>query len=356
MVFKAVSGVTPVSNAFIEEYMPKAPSAMFSVIYIYGLKCACTGGSAEAGAIAERLGVLESDVVKAWKYWEKCGIVRITEEEGEKIIELLPVSAQKRREEEKPAPAENGAAQALKPAGTMPVYTAAEMKKKMDEIPELSQLIKSAESVNGKPLGHSETGLLIGFHTWLGLPFEVIAMLITYCVGKPFSYMEKTAMDWASKGISTADEAEQYINAYHSGYREILKCFGQNGRNPVEWELVYMNSWLFKIKMPLPLIKEACSRAMKKIGRASESTYSYADAILQAWNKNEVRSMGELDAYDKAYREKTEAERAAKNAANAERRSAPQIKPTAFSNYEQPVYSDEELSDILERKKKRMKK
>lgn len=348
--FKAVSGVTPVSNAFIEEYMTAADSAIFSVIYIYGLKCACMGDETDNGAIAEKLGVLESDVVKAWRYWEKCGIVRI----AENMIEFLPINQNKT--EEAAAAVENKKEQQIKPTGTMPVYTSEEMKKMLTEIPELGQLVKTAESAGGKPMGHSEVGTVIGFHTWLGLPFEVIAMLITYCTGKPVSYMEKVAIDWADKGINTTEDAERYINVYHSNYREILKCFGQSGRNPVEWELDYMNNWLFKIKMPLLLIKEACNRAMMNVGWKPKSTFGYADAVLQAWNKNGVRSKGELDAYDKAHKEKSEAERAAKKTAKPQQQSTVQIKPTAFSNYEQRVYSDEDFSAMLERSKKRMKK
>lgn len=346
MRFKAVSGVTPVSNAFIEEYMTAADSAMFSVIYIYGLKCACLGDETDNSIIAEKLGVLESDVVKAWKYWEKCGIVRLSED----TIEFLPIKDGKKQEAA--ATLEKRTERPFKPAGTMPVYTSDEMKKMLIKIPELGQLVKTAEIAIGKPMGHSEVGTIIGFHTWLGLPFEVIAMLITYCSGKPVSYMERVAIDWANRGISTTEEAESCINAAGS-YREIMKAFGQNGRNPGEDELKYMNNWLYKMKMPLLLIKEACNRTLMRTGKPA---YTYANGILEDWNNNGVRSMGELDAYDKAFKEKSEAERAAKKAAKAQQQSTVQIKPTAFSNYEQRVYSDEELSEIFERKKKRMKK
>lgn len=358
MRFKTTSGVTPLSNVFIEEYMPKAPSAMFSVIYIYGLKCAVLESDVDLDYIAKKLGVLKSDVVKAWRYWSSCGVVRFEENGEDGIVEFLPVActAQQKETSAQPVTVEKPVKQQLKPTGTMPVYNSDDIKKFLGEIPELEQLIKSFEAVNSKPLGHTEVGTIIGFHTWLGLPFEVIAMLITYCSGKPIAYMEKTAFDWASKGINTAEEVEQYINTYHSSYRDILKCFGQGGRNPVEWELVYMNKWLNELKMPLILIKEACDRAMRKIGKTSDTTYKYADSIIQAWNNNNIRSKGELDAYDKAYREKKEAERAARKAEQATKPDNVQIKPTAFSNYEQRVYTDEELSEIMERKKKRMKR
>mgnify|MGYP007002629863 FL=1 len=43
--------------------MPKAPAPLYSLVYIYGLRCACAGIQVDNKEIAEKFSVIESDVV-----------------------------------------------------------------------------------------------------------------------------------------------------------------------------------------------------------------------------------------------------------------------------------------------------
>ncbi|MBR3242863.1 MAG: DnaD domain protein [Parasporobacterium sp.] len=73
---------TRIPNCFIEKYMPKA-AGEFVKIYIYLLKCVEENRSELSIAkIADALEDSEKDVIRALKYWEKKGLLKLEFEEG----------------------------------------------------------------------------------------------------------------------------------------------------------------------------------------------------------------------------------------------------------------------------------
>jgi DnaD/phage-associated family protein len=351
IVFKASAGVTPVSNVFIEKYMPSAKSPMFSVIYIYTLRHALSGLQISNGDIADKLGILESDVIKAWEYWAEQGIVRLYKSGNDSVVEFADLS-------ESASVAETATAKEIRTCvePVKPVYTASEIEEVLNTNPEMKQLIQAVEKIYAKPFSASDLSTVVGFSTWLGLPNEVIMVLFVHCSGKPMRYIETTACDWADKGINTAEAAEEYINTRYSNYKTIMTAFGIGGRNPGENEQRIMNDWLFKLKMPMELIKLACDRTLTKTGKVS---FEYANGIISDWHKNKIFTLAEVEARDAAFKQK-QASKVANTptpSPNNNTVTAPKpqanVKPTRFVNYNQPTYSKEELAEVMKRKKRR---
>ena len=85
-------GVTPIENIFINHYLPRAPGD-FVKVYLLGLKyCFNSSSSISNRVIAKTLDLLESDVVKAWTYWEDQNIIRIEhQDQGENLIHFLNI-------------------------------------------------------------------------------------------------------------------------------------------------------------------------------------------------------------------------------------------------------------------------
>ena len=71
-------GVSLVENIFINHYMPIAPGD-FVKVYLLGLKfCSNSNLSSISNTIiAKTLNILESDVKKAWEYWQAQGIITV---------------------------------------------------------------------------------------------------------------------------------------------------------------------------------------------------------------------------------------------------------------------------------------
>ena len=66
---------TQVENLFINEYMTGAPGEYVKV-YLFALMYAQLGVDFSNEDIAKQLSMELEDVLKAWTYWEKMGIVR----------------------------------------------------------------------------------------------------------------------------------------------------------------------------------------------------------------------------------------------------------------------------------------
>ena len=69
--------MTSVSNYFIDHYMPEA-NGEFVKVYIYLLRCmASSSKTVSVSAIADLFEHTEKDVVRALKYWEKVGLLKL---------------------------------------------------------------------------------------------------------------------------------------------------------------------------------------------------------------------------------------------------------------------------------------
>lgn len=63
---------------------------------------------------------------------------------------------------------------------------------------DVKRLFASAEEKLGKKLSHQDMSLLFSFHDWLGLPLDVIDLLLSYCTSmghKGMHYIEKIALN-----------------------------------------------------------------------------------------------------------------------------------------------------------------
>ena len=77
-VFKNNSwNYTPVSNIFIDKFMPKARGE-FVKVYLLGLKYCMSGEiGVSSEIIASTLHLLQTDVMNAWNFWNDEGVIKI---------------------------------------------------------------------------------------------------------------------------------------------------------------------------------------------------------------------------------------------------------------------------------------
>ena len=304
------------TKAFIEQELPAAPPLYVSV-YLMTL---ATGGT--AGEVAKKLGTTETDVLYAWGYWKGKGYLQETEEKKEKQEQQKLISSAR------------------------PEYSPAELAVYMQKSESMKKLFQSAQQKLGKMLNHNDMSLLFSFHDWLGLPVDVIELLLSYCTANGhcgMRYIEKVALGWAEEGINTEDKAVEYIELRKTGFRTIMKAFGQN-RLPVAAEENYMKTWLQEYKLPMDVVKMACERTVMQTGKAS---FAYAEKILKSWKDAGVKSVEDVAALDQAF--------AAKKAQNTPTeqpaaQTAPK-KQNRFINYTQSEWDFVEL-ERLEREQR----
>lgn len=294
-----------ISNEFIEKELPLAPPLYVS---IYLMTQALEG--ADAAKIAEKLNILESDVVRAWQYWQ--------ERETTKTLD----STQPRVYLEQ-----------------RPEYGVAELSEYMKH-QDMKELLQTAQRKLGKPMTQQDISMIFGFYDWLGFPLDLIEVLLSYCVSDGFKgmrYIEKVAMAWAEEGINTVEKAAQYIEMRKTGFHAIMRAFGQSGRMPVDGEEAYMKKWLKEYELPLDVIKLACERTVMQTGKVS---FAYADSILRKWKSAGVKTTDDIETLDRAF--------AAKKAvrSNDPKPTVAAPKQNRFINYTQRQWDFDKLEKL----------
>ncbi|WP_304507085.1 DnaD domain protein [Anaerotignum sp.] len=255
-----------ITNEFIERELPLAPPLYVS---IYLMTKALE--SSDASVIAKRLNVLESDVLRAWQYWQERETVKTHDVPQTRIF-----------------------------MEQRPEYSMEELSEYMKHR-EMKALLQTAQKKLGKPLTQQDICMIYGLYDWLGFPLDVIEVLLSYCVSDGFKgmrYVEKVAMAWAEEGINTLEKAAQYIEMRKTGFHAIMRAFGQSGRMPVDGEEAYMRKWMKEYELPIDVIKMACERTVMQTGKVS---FAYADSILRKWKQAGVKTQADIENLDRAF-------------------------------------------------------
>lgn len=325
------------SKEFIEQEVPLAKPEDVAV-YLMMLAV-----GQDFGKAAEKLRMKESDVLRAWAYWLDRGVLQGTEIAVQKkqVVSVTQTAEPKAAEKEKRAVA----------SAQPPVYSPAEMAQYTKQA-EVQQLFRSAQENLGKMLTHKDMSTIFSFHDWLGLPLDVIELLLSYCTAKGnkgMGYIEKVAISWAEDGINSVDKAAEYIEYRTSGIYAVMRAFGQASRTPTEKEEGFIKTWVWEYKLPIDIIKFACERTVSNTGKVS---FEYANKILKDWHEKGVKTAEDVTKLDEAFAaEKAKAQQAAAQTSQNMQKEAPKPRQNRFINYTQSDWDFEEL-ERLEREQR----
>ena len=280
--FKLNMDFVPIPKDFIEHIMPSA-NAAYVMVYLYIMYLASVGKSAETNEIAKKLGLIESDVVNAIKYWNDKGIFSGT---GDTIIIKRSVD-----EEISPDTAKK---------------TIEEVSQIIDGNSALSDLCAIAQEILGKTLGNNDLETLYWFYDQLGFSPEVITMLLEYCVSmnkRNMKYIEKVAITWHENNITTMDEAQAYImgSAKSDEFVSSLRnLFGITDRNLSKTEKLYLKSWRDELGMSADMVGlayEYCIMATNKL------SFPYINTILKRWAEQGIKTIPEAEKDHEQYKQ-----------------------------------------------------
>lgn len=286
---------TAVPNYFLDQYMPKA-NGEFVKVYLYLLR-ADNGCALSVSQIADRLKYTEADVMRALRYWEQEGLIRLGLD-GETLTEVALVC---------PPPSESSPAvfgeQAPKQTDIPPKphYTVAQLNHFM-ELDDISQALYVTQRYLGRTLTSTETTTVLYFYDTLHFPADLIEYLIEYCVSrgkKSMRYIEAVALSWARQGIRTTEEAKNISSFYNKNCFAVMKAFGLQNRNPADTETAFVQKWTNTMGFSLDIILEACKRTIQSIHQPS---FEYADSILNSWKEKGVRHLSDIQRVDQQHK------------------------------------------------------
>lgn len=295
--------IVPIELNFINKYLPQA-NPTHVMVYIYALGLCYSNTPSDNAAIADALDILESDVIKAWKYWVKTGLISLGEDGTVTFLSThLETPAEKKK-------ADEPSRSTPKPVNTDVIAPPVRRDVSMDEITAkmgmdktFSDTLKMAQLIWQKPLTQSEIKALYSFLDWYSFSYEVLLMLLEYCAAeektKNIKYMETVAENWANEGITTVKMAEKVIKKKEKERNMLKKCaqmFGL-GRAFSEKEVQYISDWANTMGMSEAMIKEAYTRTTINTGKLS---FQYMNKILSSWAKEGIKTLAALKEAESA--------------------------------------------------------
>ena len=193
-------------------------------------------------------------------------------------------------------------------AGERPSYSEGDVISAMDTDMDFRSLYGEVQRLLGKVLTTEELKLLLSLRRYLGLPNDVISILVYYCKDRArqrgslrnpsLRTIEKEAYLWAEQGIETLEQAAAYIQAQNlkNSRLERLKTVIQvRGRNLTPGEERYANSWL-DMGFDEQAIAIAYDRTCLNTGGLN---WAYMNKILQRWHEAGLHTAEEIKQGDR---------------------------------------------------------
>ena len=193
-------------------------------------------------------------------------------------------------------------------SGERPNYSENDVLEAMDKSEEFRLLYGEVQRLLGRSLNTEELKILLSFVRYLGLPPEVISVLVSYCKDRArqrgslrnpsLRTIEKEAYFWAEQGIDSLEEAAAYIhtqNARHSRVSRLMQLLQIRGRSLTQAEEKYALSWL-EMGFDEDAITLAYERTCLNTGGLN---WPYMNKILLRWRDAGLKTGEQIRSGDR---------------------------------------------------------
>lgn len=175
-------------------------------------------------------------------------------------------------------------------------------KLKSDE--DFQELVFCVQTYTEKIFSPTDTEKLAYLYDVVGMSkdlLEYIAEISVQKGKKSISYIEKIALSFHEKGITTVEEAKEDNVKFYNENRAVLKAFGIYDRVLAPVESRFVKKWFDEYCFNPEIVVEAINRTV--INTSSQS-FTYADGILTRWYKENVRTLADIKALDEKHDDK----------------------------------------------------
>ena len=190
----------------------------------------------------------------------------------------------------------------------LPEYTAEEIVRRSDSDEGFRALLAECERVLGHALSGADTRTLFGIYDYLGLPTDVIMMLLHHCAEEcrrrygpgrvpTMRQIEREAYVWVNREIMTLEQAEEYIRsreAVRESTEQLRRAFGIRDRQLSPGERKYIEDWL-ALGFGVEAIELAYDRTVTNTGALK---WNYMDSIIRSWQDKGLHTPEEISAGD----------------------------------------------------------
>lgn len=204
------------------------------------------------------------------------------------------------------------AAEVPEPADEKPVYQRSEILERLERGGEFQGLVAEVEKRLGKKLTTPDIGVLLGLNDYLGLPADVIYLLVCHCVERvarkygegrrpTLRQIEKEGYAWARMGVDTQKAAAEYLKRYaekQSALPQYMRALGLGDRLPVASEEKYLTAWQ---EMGFPPETVALAHD-KTVFQCQTFKWPYCNGILKRWHEAGLHTVDEVESGDRPAR------------------------------------------------------
>ena len=194
------------------------------------------------------------------------------------------------------------------PADEPPAYRDGELAEKLEGDGAFRRLTGEVERRLGKRLTTPDLSALLGLYDYLGLPADVIYLLVCHCaerVAQRFGpgrrptlrQIERERYAWARRGIDSQEAAAEYLRGCarrQGALPQYMRALQLGDRPPAAGEEKYLLQW-----QEWGFSPEAAALAYDKtVLKCHEFKWPYCNGILKRWHEAGLHTVEEIQRGD----------------------------------------------------------
>ncbi len=181
--------------------------------------------------------------------------------------------------------------------GRLPSYNSETIALRAETDRDWCALRSAAEQILGKLLNENDINTLFSLYDYIGLPADVLEILLRYCAedGKTnMKYIEKTALSWADEQIFTPQAAQKKVDDLVKAKQlegKIRSALGLGERNLTTKEKGFIESWTNSFGYGIDEIVYAYEQSADNTGKIS---FPYMNRVLETAHKKGYKTVEEM--------------------------------------------------------------
>ena len=250
-----------------------------------------------------RLDCTQSALERAFAYWNKSGLLTVSE------VVAASAEAAAAQPADTPRPAQQSDAETKSKktlqSASLPAYSESQCADILAASPDLPDTIDMCQQILQKIFTPSDVAIIVALYDHLGLGGEYIASLCAFCAGngkKSLRYIERTAINLFDEGVDTLDALNAYIKKkedFEENLSKIRRLIGAGSRELTAKEKKAFACWLDEWGFGIDIITRAYEITVDKI---SEPSVAYINRVLENWHKSGLNTLEAVEASLETYK------------------------------------------------------
>jgi len=340
-------GDTPIENIFINDFMPMA-NGTYVKVYLLGYKYAYDKDDSievDNKTIAKHLDIPLSDVLNAWDFWEKKGIIEKIflnkENKFDYYVKFLNLKQLYIKNNYKPI---NIGEEISTKSYTCSVEDLIDA----NQIPAINEMFNQIDYIMRRQLVPNEKQKILEWIYNYNMNPDIIVKAFFYGIEKKgkrnINYVGGIVRNWYDQGITNVEALQEHFKVAdekYYRYEQVMKYLGYGNRLPSVGEMKVIDKWFEDYRFTMEIVLRGCENSKK----TSNPSINYIDGILTSWHHKGIKTVDEIEEKDRP------PERKEYKYNKTDKR--PRSTKTKFHNFQQRTsnYSAEELEEIARRKR-----